>query len=284
MLTTIKTDKPVAAYLASMPGGEYRPTGEFIYFSEDVHPPLPPKVRKLLIQHYGMLPPEGDEVECAHPMEKFAPVFDRRERITMFIAGCQNCGKSYFISQFLKTYKTIHPERPVYLVTGLSEKDAHFEGLEMWKVDLGTIPTLTLEDLRRISPDAPRTGSLVIFDDVDRITDDQVNKAVVKLISDILSNGRDHATQRGVADIDIIVTNHEVNDYGRTKRMLTECNYVVLFPSATVGRQMKLIIDKIGVGKGIEKQITHYKTSRSVIIHKTYPMYCVMEDKVMLLR
>ena len=29
--------------------------------------------------------------------------------------------------------------------------------------------------------------------------------------------------------------------------MVTECNYVVLFPSATVGRQMKLIIDKIGV-------------------------------------
>ena len=52
----------------------------------------------------------------------------------------------------------------------------------MWKVDLGTIPSLTLEDLRRLAPDAPRTGSLVIFDDVDRITDDQVNKAVVKLI------------------------------------------------------------------------------------------------------
>ena len=98
-----------------------------------------------------------------------------------------------------------------------------------------------------------------------------------KLISDILSNGRDHATQAGIADIDIIVTNHEVNDYKRTKPMLTECNYVV-------GRQMKLIIDKIGVSKGIEKQITNYKTSRSLLIHKTYPMYCVMEDKVMLLR
>ena len=61
--------------------------------------------------------------------------------------------------------------------------------------------------------------------------------------------------------------------------MLTECNYVVLFPSATVGRQMKLIIDKIGVSKGIEKQITTYKTSRSLLIHKTYPMYCVMDDK-----
>ena len=172
----------------------------------------------------------------------------------------------------------------MFLVTGLSEKDKHFEGQEMWKINLSHVPTLTLEDLRRRGPGAPRTGSLVIFDDVDRITDDKVNKAVQKLISDILSNGRDHATQAGIADIDIIVTNHEVNDYGRTKKLLTECNYVVLFPSATVGRQMKLIIDKIGVSKGIEKQITNYKTSRSLLIHKTYPMYCVMEDKVMLLR
>ena len=47
---------------------------------------------------------------------------------------------------------------------------------------------------------------------------------------------------------------------------------------------MKLIIDKIGVNKGTEKQITNYKTSRSLLICKTYPMYCVMEEKVMLLR
>ena len=202
----------------------------------------------------------------------------------MFIAGCQNCGKSYYISQFIRLYKTLRPERPIYLVTGLSEKDAHFEGLDMWKVDLATIPSLTLEHFRRLGPDSERTGSLVIFDDVDRITDDKVNKAVQKLISDILSNGRDHATQQGIADIDIIITNHEVNDYRRTKPMLTECNYIVLFPSATVGRQMKLIIDKIGVSKEIEREITSYKKSRSLLIHKTYPMYCVMLDKVMLLR
>lgn len=283
MLTHKETDTPVAAYLERV-GEGYRPTGEYVYFSEEASAPLPPKIRKLIEKHYGMLPPEGDEITCDFPHEKFGPVFSRKERITMFIAGCQNCGKSYYISQFIRLYKTLRPERPIYLVTGLSEKDAHFEGLGMWKIQLEAVPSLTLEHLRRVEADAPRTGSLVIFDDVDRITDDKMNKAVQKLISDILSNGRDHATQKGIADIDIIITNHEVNDYKRTKPMLTECNYVVLFPSATVGRQMKLIIDKIGVSKGIEKQITSYKTSRSLLIHKTYPMYCVMDDKIMLLR
>ena len=274
-MTTYKTDYPVA---------EFVDENRFVFYNENCLPPPPKKVRKLLEKYCVPQPDYGDEIECDHPDERFAPVFRQNERITMFIAGCQNCGKSYYISQFLDTYKVLHPERPVFLVTGLSEKDKHFEGHDIWRINLSHVPTLTLEDLRRRGPGAPRTGSLVIFDDVDRITDDKVNKAVQKLISDILSNGRDHASQAGIADIDIIITNHEVNDYKRTRPMLTECNYVVLFPSATVGRQMKLIIDKIGVGKGIERQITNYKTSRSLLIHKTYPMYYVMEDKVMLLR
>ena len=68
-------------------------------------------------------------------------------------------------------------------MTGLSEKDAHFEGLGMWKIQLEAVPSLTLEHLRKVDADTPRTGSLVIFDDVDRITDDKMNKAVQKLIS-----------------------------------------------------------------------------------------------------
>ena len=129
MLTTRKTDKPIAAFMECVGSKDnYRPTGEYVYFTEDIAPPMPPKIRKLLMKHYGMLPPEGDVIDCNYPMEKFSPVFDRKERITMFIAGCQNCGKSYYISGFLRTYRTIHPERPVFLVTGLSEKDKHFEG------------------------------------------------------------------------------------------------------------------------------------------------------------
>ena len=77
MLTTQKIDKPVAAYLRGIAKREYVPTGDFLYFSEDVHPPLPAKVRKLMIQHYDMLPPEGDEVECEHPHEKSALLLDK---------------------------------------------------------------------------------------------------------------------------------------------------------------------------------------------------------------
>ena len=54
MLTLTKTDTPVAAYLVREGDDGYRPTGEYVYFSEEASTPLPPKIRK----HYGMLPPE----------------------------------------------------------------------------------------------------------------------------------------------------------------------------------------------------------------------------------
>ena len=143
MLTARKTDYPV-----TMVTSDEKPC-ELLYYSDEYIPVKPPHKVLRMMEEYGIKPPGYENYECNYPMEKFSPVIDRKERITMFIAGCQNCGKSYYISGFLRTYRTIHPERPVFLVTGLSEKDKHFEGQEMWKINLSHVPTLTLEDLRR---------------------------------------------------------------------------------------------------------------------------------------
>ena len=68
---------------------------------------------------------------------------------------------------------------------------------------------------------------------------------VKKKLSDIVStnpvlplaNGRNHETQAGKADIDVVVTNHEINDYQRTRGITTNCNYVVLFPYYSLSSQ-----------------------------------------------
>ena len=97
MLTYKETDYPVA-YITS--GVE---AGEFIYYTEDYKEPPPMKIRKLLEMYDLTMEDLGGEVERLHSEEKFVPYFRRDERITMFIAGCQNCGKSYYISQFLRS-------------------------------------------------------------------------------------------------------------------------------------------------------------------------------------
>lgn len=229
--------------------------------------------------------PTDDTVFKCKSNEHIVPYYNPKERVTMFIAGAQNCGKSYFVAEFLKTYKLMHPKRPVYLFTGLSEKDKHFSKFDIREIimDSTNVGDLDLEKLRTDDKTGKRKGCLLIFDDTDRIRDKGLMQKVYKLLDDALANGRDHETQKGVADIDILVTNHEINDYQRTRGILTNCNYVVLFPFYSLATQMNLIMDKIGISKDTQKKILQYK-GRAVIIRKIAPLYCVMKKKVFLLR
>lgn len=228
---------------------------------------------------------DDDTVYKCKSNEHMVPYYNPKERITMFIAGAQNCGKSFFVAQFLKTYRLMHPKRPIYLLTGLTEKDKHFEKYDIRKIimDSANVGDLDLEKLRNDETTEKRTGCLLIFDDTDRIRDKGLMQKVYKLLDDALANGRDHETQKGLADIDIVVTNHEINDYQRTRGILTNCNYVVLFPFYSLATQMRLVMDKIGISKETQKTILNYK-GRAVIIRKIAPMYCVMKKKVFLLR
>ena len=200
------------------------------------------------------------------------------KRLTMFIAGCQGCGKSYLIAQILKEYIKYKPQRPIYLFTGLDESDANFKGFHILKANINRVNEISLQKLRNNG-----TGSLCIFDDVDRIRDKKINDGVQKLITDILSNGRDHTTQTNQADIDIIVTNHELNDYRRTKYILSDCEFVVLFPQGTTFQQLDMILKKIGCSARAMEEIKNEK-SRSIIIHKTFPLYYISNSRISELR
>ena len=221
--------------------------------------------------------PEGCHME---------PFYRPKERITMFIAGPQNCGKSYFIAEFLDEYKQFHPKRPIYLLTGLDEGDKHFARHNIRKIDMDaeTIGSLSLEELRNDDKTGKRLGCLLIFDDTDRIPSKPLMKKVYDLMGMALSTGRDHTTQNGDADIDVIITNHEINDFLRTKPMLTECNYLVMFPQCSLKKQMDYCLDKVGITKRMKEMLTTYNLSRSLVIHKTYPFYAVMLDRIIMLK
>ena len=180
--------------------------------------------------------------------------------------------------------------RPIYLFTGLTEIDKHFAKLIDRKImrrvvmDQETIESINLDDFREDYETGKRRGCLIIFDDTDRIRDKVLMKKVYDLLNDALCNGRDHTTQKGEADIDLVITNHEINDYTRTKSMINNCNYIVLFPQCSPATKLNICIDKIGMSKAARDYVLSYDASRSVIIHKTHPMYCVTNDRIFLLR
>lgn len=228
---------------------------------------------------------EFTELRC-DDNQHIEPFYNPKERITMFIGGTQGCGKSYFVSQFLKDYKLAHPQRPIYLITGLEEKDAHFDGYDIRKVTMEPeiIKGITLDRLRYSDKKMKKkTGCLLIFDDTDRIRDPALKRYVYALMQDALCNGRDHETQKAFADIDVVVTNHEINDYLNTKYILTESTYIVLFPFFTTGDQIERVLKKITTNKETINRIVNYR-GRAVIIHKVAPIYCITNNEIYLLR
>ena len=113
MLTLTKTDTPVAAYLVSeRVMGTNQQESMCTSVRRQAHLSHQRSESTLRSTMACCLQRErSDEITCDYPHEKFCPIFSRKERITMFIAGCQNCGKSYYISQFIRLYKTLRPER-----------------------------------------------------------------------------------------------------------------------------------------------------------------------------
>ena len=90
------------------------------------------------------------------PHEKFGPIFSRKEGEDHSV-HCR-VSELWQVLLHLTVHQTLQntatrKRDPIYLVTGLSEKDAHFEGLGMWKIQLEAVPSLTLEHLRKVDAD-----------------------------------------------------------------------------------------------------------------------------------
>lgn len=72
---------------------------------------------------------------------------------------------------------------------------------------------LSLEKMRVNDKTGKKSGYLLIFDGTDWIRDKGLMGKNYKLLEDTLANRRDLASQAGKVDIDVVVTNHDINDY-----------------------------------------------------------------------
>jgi|SRR5579872_3640469 len=118
-----------------------------------------------------------------------------KKRIRLFASGATGAGKTYWISNFLESYKEIYPDRKIYLFSDV-ESDPLLDKHGVVRIKLNSklvdkpIETSLLED------------SLTIFDDIDSILDSKIKKSVMTLYNAILKKGSSHD------NIDLIVTSH----------------------------------------------------------------------------
>jgi predicted AAA+ superfamily ATPase len=185
------------------------------------------------------------------------------ERQILYITGASGSGKSTYAAKYIKEYKKIFKNNSIYVFSALKDD----ESLDVVKpkriiIDdsLYTNP-LNVEDFE---------SSMVIFDDIDVISDKKQREAVYNILNQILETGRHFR-------ISCIITNHLSTAGKDTKRVLNECHSVIYFPFSGSGVGLKrLLVDYLGLDK---KDIMKAKNckSRWVCIFKNYPQIIMTE-------
>lgn len=212
---------------------------------------------------------EGDYVTLSE-LENEKTVFIHQaipmygERLSYFIAGPPGCGKSTTAAQILSFF----PRQPIYLFSDVDE-DRAFDGLDIrrMKMEADLITELKPEMF------AEKSDCWVVFDDIDKIRDSKVSKALVALMDNIIANGRSH----GAHTINVIATSHSLSDYRKTKYMIENCEYWVVFPSKTINSQLKRLLSKMDLDK------LDLKQHDRIFIHQSCPTFIVSDFFVSLL-
>ena len=200
---------------------------------------------------------------------KFQQIPDNiSERQIVYITGPSGSGKSTYTRKLIEQFKKKNKDLEVYLFSALPED----ESLDSIKPKRIILDDSLMSDPLEIKDFA---NSIVIFDDIDVISNKKIREEVYKLLNQGLETGRHYK-------INMIVTNHLPTNGKETRRILNECHQIVYFPHSASGRIKYLLIDYIGLDK---KQVSYFKrqNSRFCCIFKNYPMAYMLEREVGLL-
>jgi Cdc6-like AAA superfamily ATPase len=190
------------------------------------------------------------------------------ERQILYVTGSSGSGKSYFTKKYCREFAKIFPKRPIYLISSIDDDTSvdDIKGLKRFKIKGDTFinDTFEIKDFK---------DSLVIFDDVDCITDKKLRTKVVGILNMILETGRHE-------NVYCIYTSHLATAGNDTKRILNECNSITFFPKTMGTRMMKYLAEGyLGLDKSEIKKLKSIP-SRAVTVVKSYPKTIIGDKDV----
>jgi hypothetical protein len=194
-LSTDNGDRP----LCIVRGGQYN--GEIIYLNN-------------IDDETGDANGDSNELEIEDGKIELLPS-GKKTRDCIVVAGKSGSGKSYWTRAYVKNYIKMYPKRNVLLFSPVDE-DAAFDDLNINKIILDEELLENPFDVNELQ------DSLVIFDDTDSVIDSKLKKMIIELQDRILEIGRHN-------NISTVITIHKICDYRRTRTLLNEAHYVVMF-------------------------------------------------------
>jgi hypothetical protein len=190
-----------------------------------------------------------------------------QERDVLYITAPSGSGKSYYCREYIKVYHRMYPKRDIYIISSL-EKDETLDALKYLKrikikSEQFLETELDCEDFK---------NSLVVFDDVDVLSNKIIKKKVMLLLNNLLETGRHTYTS-------VIYTTHIANAGLETKRILSECHSLTVFPLTMGNNSLKYLLEStFGFDKKEIQQVKNI-TGRWITIFKTYPTVLMTENE-----
>lgn len=200
------------------------------------------------------------------------PVMDENQTNCIYVAAPSGSGKSTYITKWAGEYKELFPNNPIYIFSRKNE-DAALDNL----LEYGDVNRISLDESFldfKLDNDAldEFSDSLLIFDDIDTLSDKKILLKIKKLRDDIIQTGRSYR-------ISVISSSHTICNYKDTKQVLNECNQITLFPYCGGKAQ---IIDYLKRYQGMTKeQIQRIikVPSRWVTLNTRFPIYVITENE-----
>lgn len=210
------------------------------------------------VKNYTMIPiKDGKFQQIPNP---------KSEREILYITGPSGSGKSTYTLNYCKQFKKIKKKADIYLFSALKEDETldKIKTKRMIIDDSLMEKPIDVEDFK---------NSLVIFDDIDVISNKEHREAVYSVLNQILEVGRHHK-------IYCIVTNHLPTGGKDTRRIINESHAVTYFPqSGSAGQMKRLLQDYLGLDNKTLKDIRKMNT-RWATVFKNFPMSIMTERNI----
>jgi len=195
------------------------------------------------------------------------PDYNKIEKI--YISGISGSGKSTFASNFVKEYKTAKRKNEFFVVSNV-EEDGVIDKLKPIRIDLEDE-----EALSEVRSD-DFYDSIILFDDIDTISNGLVRKFVQHLRDDLLECGRHYNTT-------VVAVSHVLQNYQATRKLLNEATTVVFFPKVgSNNHNYKFLKQHCLYDEDTIRRLLNLN-SRWVALYRTHPNYVIYEKGIFLI-
>lgn len=237
------------------------------------------------------------------PDAKLQPIIPDNEHSCWLIAGQSGSGKSYFAADLLRQMRKKDPKKKIYIVSYLDEDKAYDflgenggeaiiripckgdEGIENF-VGVETIVNIQgangkTKKAKQMSEPLVKTDqfedSVIVFDDIEAIPDSSINKGVHLFQKACLQTLRH---QRGTT----INIAHELQNWKKTKELLTEATYIVGFVNSNPIQMKKFFKTQYGMSDPeVKKIMTLGEKSRWICLCRKIPNYILSEKSALII-